>query len=222
MKKMLAIFERDIALAFRAGGGAINSVVFLALTVLIFALAVGPDRARLAASAAPILWTAATLAAMLSFDSIFQADFEDGSLDVLAEATESLGFVAVSKAAAHWVSALLPLILATPPLAVLLGLPAAAYFPLVISLAVATPALSLLGVLASALALSLRRASILMTILTAPLLTPAVIFGVAAANAGAENSPLFGPLLMLLAAFTLLFLIAMPLAAGAALRFNID
>lgn len=222
MNGLVATLTRDLRLAFRAGGGALNGVVFFALTVLIFALAVGPDRARLSAAAAPILWTAATLAAMLSFDRIFQSDFEDGSLDALLETSDMLSLVALAKAAAHWISTLLPLIAATPVLGLLLGLPAEAYAPLVVSLLVGTPALSLFGALASALALPLRRAAMLMTILTAPLLTPAIIFGVSAANAGAAGDPLFGPSLMILGAVTLFSCVALPLAAAAAIRFNTD
>lgn len=222
MNRLAAIVSRDMQLAFRAGGGALNGVVFFALAVLIFALAVGPDRARLSASAAPILWTAATLAAMLSFDHIFQADFEDGSLDAVLETSDTLSLVALAKAGAHWLTTLLPLIVATPAFGLLVGLPAEAYAPLMISLAVGTPALSLFGTLASALTLSLRRASMLMTILTAPLFLPAIIFGVGAANAGAAGDSLFAPALMILGAFTLVSCVALPLAAAAAIRFNLD
>lgn len=217
-----AIIARDLTLAFRAGGGGVNAIIFFALTIVIFALATGPDRLRLAAMAVPILWTAATLAAMLSFDRIFQGDFEDGALDALLEAVDSAALVALAKAAAHWLSTMLPLIVATPVMALLLGLPAEAYGPLAASMLVGTPALSLLGVLASALALSLRRASLLMTILTAPLLTPAVIFGVGAANAGASGDPAFGPALMILGAVSLFACVFAPLAAAAAIRFNAE
>ncbi len=222
MTRLLAIIARDLRLAFRAGGGAANTVVFFALIIVVFALAAGPDRARLAANAVPILWTAATLAAMLSFDRIFQADHEDGSLDAFVETSDFLSLVALAKAAAHWLTTMAPLIVATPVLGLLLGLESGAFAPLMISMLVGTPALSLLGALASALALSLRRASMLMTILTAPLLTPALIFGVGAANAGAAGDPLFAPALMILAAFSLGACVALPLAAAAAIRFNTD
>lgn len=197
-----------------------NAVVFFALAVVIFALALGPDRARLSSAAAPILWTAAALAAMLSYDRIFQSDFEDGSLDALIESSEAPSLVALAKAAAHWLTALAPLILATPFLGLLLNMEARAYIPLILSLAVGTPALSLWGTLASALTLALRRASVLMTILSAPLLTPVLIFGVAAAKSGASGDPLFNPSLMLLAAFSLFACVVAPLAAAAAIRSN--
>lgn len=222
MTQFAAIVARDVRLAFRAGGGALAAILFYALAVTIFALAFGPERDRISDAAIPVLWSAATLAAMLSFDRIFQADHEDGSLDALIETVEPLGLVALAKAAAHWISALAPALLATPVFGALLDLDAKAYAPLLISLAVGTPALSLLGALASALTLPLRRASLLMTILAAPLLTPVLIFGVAAAKAGAAGDPSFGPALMFLAAVTLFACVALPLAAAAAIRLNAD
>lgn len=222
MTAFAAIIARDIKIAWRAGGGGLNAVVFFALTIVIFALAIGPDRASLSANAAAILWAAATLAAMLTFDRIFQSDFEDGSLDTLMETAEAPSLVVFAKAIAHWLTTLAPLIIATPVLGLLLNLPGEAFAPLMISMLVGTPALSFFGALASALALSLRRASLLMTILTAPLLTPALIFGVGAAKAGATGDPLFAPSMMLLTAITLVSCVALPLAAAAAIRFNMD
>ncbi len=222
MSAFAAIVARDLRLAFRAGGGAVQAVMFFALTIIIFALAAGPDRARLAALAVPAIWTGALLAAMLSFDRLFQEDQEDGALDALLETADPLALTVIAKAVAHWLSTLLPLIAASPLLALLLNLPGEAFGPLVLSLAAGTPALSLLGALASAITLSLKRASVLMTILTAPLLTPIVIFGVAAANAGADGDPRFGPTLMILAAFSLFACVFAPLAAAAAIRFNTE
>jgi heme exporter protein B len=222
MKAFGALVVRDAVLAFRAGGGAVQAVMFFALTIVIFALAAGPDRARLAAIAAPALWTAATLAAMLSFDRLFQEDHEDGALDAILETADPLALAVIAKALAHWLSTLLPLIAASPLLALLLNLPGEAFWPLTLSLLLGTPALSQLGALASALTLSLKRAAVLMTILTAPLLTPVIIFGVAAANAGAAGDPRYPSTLMILAAFSLFACVFAPLAAAAAIRFNTD
>ncbi len=222
MKALAALVARDLKLAFRAGGGAVQAVMFFALTIIIFALAAGPDRARLAAIAAPALWTGATLAAMLSFDRLFQDDYDDGSLDALLETLDPFALTVIAKAFAHWLAALLPLIAASPLLALLLNLPERAFAPLIMSLILGTPALSLLGALASALTLSLKRASVLMTILTAPLLTPVVIFGVAASTAGAVGDPRYGSTLMILAAISLFACVFAPLAAAAAIRFNTD
>lgn len=222
MKSFAALIVRDVNLAFRSGGGALQAIMFFALTIVIFALAAGPDRAKLAMLATPALWTGATLAAMFSFDRLFQEDQEDGSLDVMLETIDPLALAVVAKAFSHWLSMQLPLIAASPLLALLLNLPDEAFGPLILSLLAGTPALSLLGALASALALSLRRAAVLMTVLTAPLLTPVIIFGVASANAGAEGDPRFASILMILAAISLFTCVFAPLAAAAAIRFNTD
>ena len=222
MKAFAAIVARDLALAFRAGGGGLQTVVFFALVATVFALAIGPDVDRLSQIAAPILWAGALLSALVSLDRIFQADFEDGSLDVLVETAEVLEVRVLAKAIAHWAGSCLPLIVAAPLLAILLNLPAQGFWPLVASLLVGTPALSLIGAVAAALGLAMRRASVLMSILAAPLYAPALIFGVAAAEAGAAASPAYGPAMMLLGAVSLIALIVAPLAGAAAIRFNLS
>ena len=222
MKAFAAIVARDLALAFRAGGGGLQTVVFFALVATVFALAIGPDVDRLSQIAAPILWAGALLSALVSLDRIFQADFEDGSLDVLVETAEVLEVRVLAKAIAHWAGSCLPLIVAAPLLAILLNLPAQGFWPLVASLLVGTPALSLIGAVAAALGLAMRRASVLMSILAAPLYTPALLFGVAAAEAGAAASPAYGPAMMLLGAVSLIALIVAPLAGAAAIRFNLS
>lgn len=213
MTPFAALILRDVTLAFRAGGGGAQTALFFALVALVFALAVGPDRMQLAALAAPILWTGALLAALVSLDRIFQADFEDGSLDVLVETSSMLEATVLAKALGHWLTSLLPLVVIAPLLGLLLNLPAPGYGSLLVSLLVGTPALSLIGALAAALTLSLRRASVLVAILATPLFAPALIFGVAAAQGD-------GRALMLLGAASLVALIVAPLAGAAAIRFN--
>lgn len=222
MSAFAAIIGRDLKLAFRTGGGGLQTVVFFALVALVFALAIGPDIAALSRLAAPILWAGALLSALVSLDRIFQADFEDGSLDVLIETADVLELRVLAKALAHWLSSCLPIIVAAPLVAILLNLPSEGFWPLLASLVLGTPALSLIGAIAAALALAMRRASVLMSILAAPLYAPALIFGVAAAEAGAAASPGYLPALMLLGAVSLGALIVAPLAGAAAIRFNLS
>ncbi|MEO1013634.1 MAG: heme exporter protein CcmB [Pseudomonadota bacterium] len=216
MSAMAAIISRDVALAFRAGGGAAQGAVFFGLVTLIFVLGIGPEPAVLSRVAAPILWTGALLASLLSLDRMFQADFEDGSLEVLVQRTETLELLVLAKAFAHWASAILPLLAATPVLAVMLG--ADAIWPLLASLLVGSPALSLIGAIGAALTFPLRRANVLLTILIGPLFAPIVIFGVGAASSAGDGAP---PLLFLAAA-SLFSLIVAPLAGAAAIRFNLS
>ncbi|MEO0400597.1 MAG: heme exporter protein CcmB [Pseudomonadota bacterium] len=222
MSALLAILARDVRLGFAAGGGAAQTLIFFFLTIVLFALAVGPDAASLKAVAAPILWTAALLAAFLSLDRLFQADFEDGSLEIIAQRTPTFGLLVLIKAAAHWLTTAAPLIVAAPIAGLLLNLPGEGYWPLLATLILGTPALSLIGAGAAALTFPLRRAGVLTTILVGPLYAPSLIFGVMAAEAGAVGDPLFQPTLLFLCAASLLALITAPLAGGAGLRLNLS
>jgi heme exporter protein B len=222
MTGFFALIARDVTLSLRAGGGAGIGIAFFALVALIFAFAVGADRALIARLAAPVVWTAALLATLVSLDRIFQADAEDGALDIMVETSESLTLAVLAKAIAHWLTSALPLLLATPLIAVLLNLPSQGYGPLLASLAVGTPALSLIGVLAAALTLSLKRSAVLAAVLAAPLLAPILIFGTGAAEAGLAGSASFTAVLMLQGAATLFALIVAPLAGAAAIRFNLS
>jgi len=222
MTAFLAIISRDVALGFRAGGGALLAAMFFALMILMFALAVGPDKALLSVVAAPILWAAALLAALVSFDRIFQADYEDGTLDTLVETADMLEMRVLAKALAHWIATCLPLIVLTPLLALMLNLPGGGFGPLIVSLLIGTPALSLIGALTAALTVTLRRANILVTVLAAPLFTPILIFGVAAAKTTTFADAAFTPAILLLSASALFSLIVAPLGGAAAIRANLD
>lgn len=222
MNALIAIVARDLRLAFRAGGGSLQAVTFFALTSVLFALAVGPDLSLLSKIAGPVLWTGALLATQISLDQIYRGDREDGSLDIIIETSDELALTAVAKAAAHWLSTGVPLIIATPLLGILLNLEPNAIFSLMITFLVGTPGLSLIGSFAGALTVSLPRAHLLISIIVSPLYVPILIFGAGAAAAGANNDPQFGPNLMLLAAATLFAAAVAPLASAAALRFNMD
>lgn len=222
MNGFFALIARDLLLAYRAGGNAMLGVVFFSLVVLIFAFAIGADRDLIGRLAAPILWTAALLAALVSLDHIFQADAEDGALDVMVETSDSLALAVLAKAAAHWLTSALPLLIATPILGLLLNLPTQGYAPLVASLAIGTPGLSLIGALSAALTLSLKRSGVLAAALAAPLFSPILIFGAGAAEAGLSGSPSYPAILMLLGAATLFSLFVAPLAGAAAIRFNLS
>jgi heme exporter protein B len=215
-----ALLARDVRLALRSGGGAGLGIAFFLVVVLLVPLGVGPDAARLAGVAPGTLWIAALLACLLSLDRLFQADSEDGTLDILALSPLPLEAVAAVKALAHWLTTGLPLVAVAAPLAVTLGLPGAAYGWLIASLAVGTPGLSFLGAVGAAVTVGVRRGGLLLSILVLPLYVPSLIFGTQAVAAAAEGrDPL--PALLLLGGLTLFILAAAPFAAAAALRINL-
>ncbi|MEM8554350.1 MAG: heme exporter protein CcmB [Pseudomonadota bacterium] len=217
---MIALLRRDLALAVRAGGGFGLALAFFLIVVVLVPFALGPDTSRLAPIAPGILWIGALLACLLSLDRMFALDFEDGSLDLLATAPLPLESVILSKALAHWVTTGLPLTLVAAPLGVLLNLAPAGYPWLVISLALGTPALSMIGAFGAALTVGLKRGGLLLSLLVLPLYVPTLIFGAEVARRGADGLALETALL-LLAGVTLAVVAAMPFAAAAALKINL-
>ena len=215
-----AILQRDLRLALRSGGGAGLGLAFFLVAVLLVPLGVGPDPSRLAPVAPGTLWIAALLACLFSLDRLFQADAEDGSLDILALSPLPLEVVCALKALAHWLTTGLPLVAVAPLLAVTLSLPAPAYPWLVAGLAFGTPGLSFLGAIGAAVTVGIRRGGLLLSVLVLPLYLPTLIFGAEAVSAAAEGrDPV--PALLLLAGLTLFTLAASPFAAAAALRINL-
>ncbi|MBI1217354.1 MAG: heme exporter protein CcmB [Rhodobacteraceae bacterium] len=217
---MIALLARDLRLAIRAGGGFGLGLAFFLIVVVLVPLGVGPSGATLALIAPGILWVAALLACLLSLDRIFALDHEDGSLDLLATAPIPLEGVVSVKALAHWLTTGLPLVLASPVLALLLNLPASGYGWLMLSLALGTPALSVIGTFGAALTVGLKRGGLLMSLLVLPLYVPTLIFGAEVVKRGATGQAVDSPLL-LLAGITAGAAALLPFASAAALRVNL-
>lgn len=217
MSGFLAILRRDLRLALRQAGDTGWIVMFFVLTTSLFPFGVGPEPNQLAKIAAGIVWVAALLACLLSLDRLFQADAEDGSLELLALSPAPLSVVVVAKCLAHWLTTGLPLIAAAPLMALLLNLPGPAYGVLLLALLLGTPSLSLIGAMGAALTLGARRAGGLLALLVLPLYIPVLIFGAAAVDAAAMGLTA-RPHLLLLGALLLAALPLAPLASAAALR----
>jgi heme exporter protein B len=217
---MIALLTRDMALAIRAGGGFGLGLAFFLIVAVLVPFGVGPDPALLSRIAPGILWVGALLACLLSLDRMLALDWEDGSLDLLATAPLPLEGVVSVKALAHWITTGLPLVLAAPVLGVLLNLPAPGYPWLVVSLALGTPALSVIGAFGAALTVGLKRGGLLLSLLVLPLYMPTLIFGAEVARRGAEGLAVATPLLML-AGITAGAVALLPFASAAVLRVNL-
>lgn len=217
MAGFLGLFRRDLRLALRQGGDTGLVLAFFVLAVVLFPFGVGPEAEVLARIAAGILWVAALLAALLSLDRLFQPDYEDGGLDVIALSPLPLELAVLAKCAAHWVSTGLPLAVVSPALALVVDLDPRAIATLFASLLVGTPVLSLIGSVAAALTLGARRQGVLLSLLVLPLYVPPLIFGAGAVEASVLGT---GPRvdLLLLGALTLAALPLCPWASAAALR----
>ncbi|MDN5787388.1 heme exporter protein CcmB [Pseudorhodobacter sp.] len=217
---MIALLIRDLRLAMRAGGGFGLGLAFFLLVAVLVPLGVGPQSDTLAKIAPGILWVGALLACLLSLDRIFALDFEDGSLELLVTAPVPLEGVVAIKAMAHWLVTGLPLTLLAPVLGVLLNLAGPGYLWLVISLALGTPALSVIGAFGAALTVGLKRGGLLMSLLVLPLYVPTLIFGAEVVKRGAEGLALATPL-ALLAGITAGAAALLPFAAAFAIRINL-
>jgi heme exporter protein B len=217
---MIALFFRDMRLAVRDGGGFGLGLAFFLLVAVLVPLGVGPESATLSKIAPGILWVGALLSCLLSLDRIFALDFEDGSLDLLLTAPMPLEGVVAMKAFAHWTVTGLPLTLAAPVLAILLNLPAEGYSWLVLSLALGTPALSVIGAFGAALTVGLKRGGLLLSLLVLPLYVPTLIFGAEIVKRGATGAETDTPL-VLLAGITAGAAALLPFASAAAIRINL-
>ena len=216
-KVILAVFQRDLLLAFRGLQQVVQPLMFYTLVVTLFPLAVSPDPATLANLAPGIIWIGALLSTLLSLERVLRSDFDDGALDLLMLSPAPLELLVLAKIFAHWLSTGLPLLIIAPGLSMLLALPQQALGTLLASLALGTPVLSLLGAVGVALTVSVRRGGALLALLVLPLFIPILIFGANAVAAAADGLPVAGQLYML-GAFLALSITLAPLAAAAALR----
>ena len=207
-------------MAIRAGGGFGLGLAFFLIVVVLVPFGVGPETELLSRIAPGILWVASLLAALLSLDRIFALDFEDGSLALLATSPLPLEGAAFMKALAHWITTGLPLTLAAPALGFLLSLAPEAYFYLLLSLLIGTPALSMIGTFGAALTVGLRRGGLLLSLLVLPLYVPTLIFGAEAVRRGADGLGADGALI-LLGGITAGTFAILPFATAATLRINL-
>ena len=217
MSAFARLVARDLRLALRQRADAGMVVLFFVLTAALFPLAVGPEPNLLARMAPGIIWVTALLAVLLSLERLFLADYEDGSLELLALAPLPLEATVLAKALAHWLTTGLPLVVAGPLLALLYNMDAAGLPMLVLAMALGSPSLSLIGAFGAALTLGARRGGVLIPLLVLPLNIPVLIFGVAAIDAALAGLSA-RPHLLFLGALFLVTLVTAPLAGAAALR----
>jgi len=211
VNRFTAVVKRDLRLALRQGMDSFMVVMFFVLAVVLFPFGVGPEPNILARISSGVIWVAALLAAMLSLERLFQTDYEDGSLELLATQPMALEIMVAAKIVAHWLTTGLPLIAATPLLAVFMNLPVEGYGILILSLALGTPVLSLIGAIGAALILGSRRGGVLLSLLVLPLYIPVLIFGVGSVEAALGGFPAKAHLLILSG----LFIAALPLCPWA-------
>jgi len=216
---LLAVARRDLLLAWKRPGDVLNPLFFFAMVATLFPLAVGPSNEQLQFSGPGVLWTAALLAMLLSLNSLFVSDFEDGSLDQMLVSPVALPAIALGKTIAHWMTSGLPLVLVSPVVAITFRMPGDVIGVMMITLLLGTISLSLLGSVGAALTVGLHRATALLSLLILPLSMPVLIFGARTVSLVASGDGVAGGLYFL-AAYAVLILSIAPFATAAALRIS--
>jgi heme exporter protein B len=222
MSAFIELMRRDLLLTWKEGGTIGVALGFYLMVVTLLPLGIGPDLNLLSRIAPGVLWVALLLAALLSLGRMFEGDLEDGSLEVLATGPLPLSAIAAAKSLAHWLTTGVPLTVLAPLLGLLLNLQPDAYGALVASMLAGTLAVSFVGAIGAALTLRARRGGLLLALLMLPLFVPTLMFGIEAVRASALESEAFLPSFLILCAISLASLVLAPLAAAAALRFQLS
>ncbi|MCP3688600.1 MAG: heme exporter protein CcmB [Gammaproteobacteria bacterium] len=215
------LLRRDLTLVLRNRGEFANPLLFFILVITLFPLAIGAIPELLARIAPGIIWVAALLAAMLSLDSIFRSDFDDGSLEQLLLSAHPMPVLVLAKVCAHWLVTGLPLLIMAPILAEMLGMVEDAQGILLLTILIGTPVLSLIGSIGVALTIGLRKGGIILSLLVLPLYVPVLIFAASAIEGAAAGLDVSAQINMLLA-FLFLALSLSPWATAAALRMSMS
>ena len=218
---MLATTKRDLLLAWKRPGDVLNPLFFFAMVCTLFPLAVGPSQEQLEFSGPGVLWVAALLATLLSLNSLFLSDFEDGSLDQLLVSPQPLPVLVLGKTLAHWLTAGLPLVFVSPILALTYNLPVSVMGVMMLTLTLGTISLSLLGSIGAALTVGLHRGTALLSLLILPLAMPIMILGANAVSLAANND-VYTTGLWALGAYAIASASLAPYATAAALRISIE
>jgi heme exporter protein B len=219
LKGFAAIVRRDVLLAWKRPGDVLNPLFFFAMVSTLFPLAVGPSTEQLQFSGPGVVWVAALLATLLSLNSLFLGDYEDGSLDQLLLSPQPLPLLALGKAIAHWLITGLPLVLAAPLIAITFQMDPAAISVMMTTLGFGTISLSLLGSVGAALTVGLHRGTALLSLLILPLAMPILIFGARTVALAASGDAVAAGVYFL-AAYCMLALTLAPFATAAALRIS--
>jgi heme exporter protein B len=212
---------RDLLLAYRRRTEMINPLLFFVLVTALFPLGIGANPELLRNIAPGIIWVAALLAAILSLDSVFRSDFDDGSLEQFLISAQPLSVLVLAKVIAHWLITGLPLLIVAPLLGLLLDLPGPSIVTLMLTLLLGTPVLSMIGAIGVALTVGLRRGGVILSLLVLPLYVPVLIFAANAVESAGAGLPITGQL-SLLTALLVLSLSLSPLATAAALKISLS
>lgn len=221
LSALFTVIQRDLLVAFRRRAELMNPVLFYVIVVTLFPLGVSPDVEFLSQLAPGVVWVAALLAALISMESIFRQDFDDGSIEQLFLSQHPPTLLIFGKVIAHWLITGVPMLVIIPLMALLLYIPNQAIPTLFVTVLLGTPILSLIGAIGVALTAGLRGGGVLLGLLVLPLYIPVLIFASSAVGSAIDGLAVSGQL-AILGAGLILALILAPLAISASLKISMS
>jgi heme exporter protein B len=218
---ILATLQRELLLGLRNPGAVLNPLFFFVIATSLFPLGGSANPEWLGSIAPGVIWVMALLSVMLSMESLFRNDFEDGSLEVLLLSPQPLYFHVLMKVVGHWLLSGLPIAVLSPLLAYMLALPTVGYYPLIYGLLLGTPTLSLIGAIGTALTVGIGRSGLLLAVIVLPLCIPVLVFGAGLVETALVGLPVRG-IASVMGAMLVGAVIGAPLAISAALRISVN
>lgn len=215
----LVLLLRDLKLAYRQRAETVLPLFFFVVVASLFPLAVSPDPEVLKQTGPGIIWVACLLSVLLSLQSLFRADFQDGSIEQMLMSPHPTALLISARLVAQWCITGLPLVVMAPLLGFLLHLDTQVIKILFISLLLGVPYLNMVGTIGVALTIGIRQAGALLSLLVLPLYVPVLIFGSHAVTAAANQQPYQGQLLWLGALLALAATLC-PFVIGFALKLS--
>ena len=216
-----AVLRRELLIAYRNSADLLNPLIFFVIVISLFPLGVSPSGPILSQIAPGVIWVAALLATLLSMDSLFRSDYDDGSLELMTFSREPLVLLVLGKIVSHWLVTGVPLAVLSPVLALMLFLNFEGAWALFLSLILGTPILNLLGAIGASLTVGLRKGGLLIAVLILPLYVPVLILATAMVQAGAQAVDYTGHMLWLGAILAASIGFA-PIAASAGVRISLS
>ena len=217
----LLVIHRELSLSFRRPEQLIQPLMFFLIVTTLFPLGLSVQLSLLRDMAPGVLWVAALLSSLLSLDSLFKSDADDGTLEQLALSGQGLTVIVAAKTCAHWLVTGVPLVVVSPLVAIALNIPNEAFAVMMLSLCLGTLTLSWLGAIGAGLTIGLRRGNVLLSLVVLPLAMPLLIFGAGATDRAIADLSAAGALYFLAALCVFTSTLA-PFATSAALRITLE
>jgi heme exporter protein B len=221
MNIYLSTLVRELKISIRNPSGLINPLLFFIVTTSLFPLSISPEAKILSEIAPGIIWVAAMLSVLLSLNTIFHYDFDNGILEQLSISHHSTALVILIKSFSHWILTGLPIVLLSPLMGLFLFLNENSIQVLMLTLLIGTPSLSLIGTIGASLIVGIRSAGMLLALLILPLYIPILIFASSAISQFQAGFEITGQILWLIV-ILLFSLMLSPFISAAALKINLD